>query len=183
MVAALSARTGAGTVMEAKTAVHIEVTGADDSTADAPIAISAATVANPTVLTSTAHGLASGETVSLSGFGTTPDINGPQVVTFVSANSFSVPVNVTAVADGVGTFIRTKDASGNPVTERRYYILVDAPAGTDDARSVVFSPSGDGKFVWDDYIFPQDGAYTLRLRNAVTNADVATQAVTVVAAA
>lgn len=184
MAAAITARTGAGSVVEAKTAVHIEVTGVEANVGDTgAVAVSAVSVANPSVLTSTAHGFATGETVILAGFSTTPDINGERVVTVINANSFSVPVNVSAVADGVGTAERTHEAGGLAVgTERRFYLLVDAPSGVDDARSHVFQVSADGKHTWDDYIFPADGSYTIRLKDMLDDSDEATLAVTVVAA-
>ena len=183
MAAAIAARSGSGTVIEAETAVHVEVTGAEANVGDTgPVAVSAVSVANPTVLTAPTHGFATGETVNLVGFSTTPTINGARVVTVINANSFSVPVNVSAVSDGVGTAERTKNAAGVDVgTEKRYYILVDAPGGVDDARSHVFQTSADGKHTWDDYIFPADGSYTLRLRDVLDDSDVATASVTVVA--
>lgn len=73
----------------------------------------------------------------------------------------------------------TNETSG---AERRYYILGDAPGATDDLRSHVFGVNHDGKHTWDDVIFPVAGAWTLRLRNVATDADEATQAVTVAAA-
>lgn len=183
MAAAIAARSGSGTIIKAQTAVHIEVTGTEAWIGDTgPVAVSAVSVANPTVLTAPSHGLVTGETVVLAGFGTTPTINGSRVVTVINANSFSVPVNVSAVADGIGTVERTKNVEGEDVgTEKRYYILVDAPGGVDDARSHVFSPSSDGKHTWDDYIFPAAGTYTLRLRDQLDDADDATASVVVAA--
>ena len=58
--------------------------------------ISANTLANPTVVTTTtAHGYVSGDTVVISGSNSTPTINGSRVVTVISPTTFSVPVNVT----------------------------------------------------------------------------------------
>lgn len=183
MAAAIAARSGSGTVIKAQTAVHVEVTGAEANVGNSDaVAVTAVSVANPSVLTATAHGLASGETVVLAGFSTTPTINGARVVTVINANSFSVPVNVSAVSDGVGTAERTKNAAGIDVgTEKRYYVLVDAPGGVDDARSHVFQTSSDGKHTWDDYIFPAAGTYTLRLRDVLDDSDVATASVVVAA--
>lgn len=184
MAAAITARTGAGSVVKAKTAVHIEVTGAEANVGDTPpIAVTAVSVANPTVISAAAHGLTSGETVEMSGFSTTPTINGERVVTVTGAGTFTIPVNVSAVADGVGFVERTKNVGGLAVgTEKRYYLLVDAPGGVDDARSHVFQTSADGKHVWDDYIFPAAGSYTIRLRDMLDDSDAATLSVTVDAA-
>ena len=182
MVVAISARTGAASVVERRTACHIELTGLEAYTQGGKSGtITAASQANPTVITSTAHGLATGDTVLIAGSNSTPTINGSRVVTVINANTFSVAVNVT-VAGTAGTWTFVSDDQDRAYgTERRYYILVDAPSGVDDARSHVFAPSADGKHTWDGYIFPEDGSYTIRLRDMVDDSDVATQAVTVVA--
>ena len=185
MVAAITARSGSGTVIEAQTAVHIECTGLEDNTdagAGGAIAITANTAANPTVVSAANHGFETGDTVTIAGSNSTPTIDGDRVVTVINANSFSVPVNVTG-AGTAGTATFKQDAGGRAVgTEKRYYVLVDAPSGVDDARSHVFQPSSDGKHTWDDYIFPADGSYTLRIRDMATDTDVATASVTVNAA-
>ncbi len=85
MAAAITARSGSGTVIKAQTAVHIEVTGADAYTTGGKSGtITANTLANPTVVTSTAHGLATGATIVIAGSNSTPTINGTRVVTVTS---------------------------------------------------------------------------------------------------
>jgi hypothetical protein len=62
----------------------------------APAAITANTLANPTVVTSAAHGLAAGTTsIVIGGSNSTPTIDGARTATYIGANTFSVPVNVT----------------------------------------------------------------------------------------
>lgn len=74
------------------------------SVAGTPVTISGNTAANPTVVTTaTAHGLATGQTITISGSNSTPSLNGAQVVTVISPTTFSVPVNVS-VAGTAGTF-------------------------------------------------------------------------------
>lgn len=70
--------------------------------------ITAVSVANPSIITSVGHGLTIGSTVNvfIAGTTTTPNINGLQIATVIDANTFSIPVNVTAVAVGTGTFTR-----------------------------------------------------------------------------
>lgn len=184
MAAAITARTGSGTIIKAETAVHVEVTGAEAFVGDTPrTAISVISAANPTQVTSTAHGLSSGDTVLISGTNSTPVLDGDDIaVTVVDANNFTVAVNVSG-AGSAGYVERTGDADAQDVgTEKRYYLLVDAPGGVDDARSHVFQTSSDGKHTWDDYIFPAAGAYTIRLRDMLDDTDTATLAVTVDAA-
>jgi len=70
------------------------------------------------------------------------------------------------------------DADQYPASpEIRYYIISELD-GAEKGRSHVFSPNG-GKHSYDNYIFPEAGSWTLRLKNAATDADVATLAVTV----
>lgn len=61
----------------------------------------------------------------------------------------------------------------------KYYLMFDAPAGVDDKKSQIFSPSPDGKFEFNSFIFDAAGTWTVRLKNASSNADVATLSVTV----
>lgn len=77
--------------------------------------VTGVSIANPSVLTAAGHGLADSETVTLAGFSTTPDINGSQIITVIDANSFSIPVNVTAVTTGTGTATGLA-ADNRPVT-------------------------------------------------------------------
>ena len=68
--------------------------------------ITSNTLANPTVVTSTAHGLSTGRIITISGSNSTPSINGSFTVTVIDANTFSIPVNVT-VAGSAGTWVTT----------------------------------------------------------------------------
>jgi len=63
------------------------------------------TVANPTVVTSSAHGLTTGAVISITGSNSAPSLNGNRTVTVIDSNTFSVPVNVT-VAGTAGTWSR-----------------------------------------------------------------------------
>lgn len=67
--------------------------------------ITAASIANPTVITAVAHGIANGDTVVVAGDTTaTPTINGTHVATVLTADTFTIPVNVTgAGSDGTVT--------------------------------------------------------------------------------
>lgn len=57
--------------------------------------IEAASVANPTVITSRGHGYLSGAGISISGCDATPSINGQQTVTVIDEDTFTIPVSVT----------------------------------------------------------------------------------------
>jgi hypothetical protein len=63
-----------------------------------------ASAANPSVITATGHGLRNGEAVTIFGSGTTPSIDGTHTITYIDANSFTIPVNVT-VGSASGYYI------------------------------------------------------------------------------
>ena len=59
-----------------------------------------------------------------------------------------------------------------------YYLLFDNPDG-DDGKSYLFGVSETGSHQFNSYIFPNAGSWTVRLRDASDDSDVATLAVTV----
>ena len=88
----------------------------------APAAITANTVANPTIVTSAAHGLAAGTTsIVIGGSNSTPTINGARTATYIGANTFSVPVNVT-VAGTSGYWSKAEDAAAGRVLPDTAYL-------------------------------------------------------------
>ncbi len=81
------------------------------------------TVANPTVVTSTAHGLTSGDSITIFDSNSTPTIDGARVVTVINANTFSVPVHVT-IAGTAGYWIATDSLvlSNDDANQSRVYV-------------------------------------------------------------
>lgn len=74
--------------------------------------ITANTIANPTVVTtSAAHGFLSGMTVTFTGSNSTPSLNGTYSITVTDSTHFTVPVNCT-VAGTAGTATMTPGAAG-----------------------------------------------------------------------
>ena len=63
--------------------------------------------------------------------------------------------------------------------EFRYYLLFDAPSGTDDKKSYKFAVADDGTHTFNNFIFDVAGSWTVRFRNAANDSDVTTLAVTV----
>ncbi len=74
------------------------------------LTITGNTLANPTVVTTATHGLATGDSVNITGSNSTPAINGDYTVTVITGTTFSVPVNVT-VAGTAGTVQRTSTSN------------------------------------------------------------------------
>lgn len=90
-------------------------TGVDHGAAQVPVVnISSVTVANPgQINTSTAHGLQTGDSVTIAGTTTTPNINSDYPVTVVNATRFTIPVNVTSgQAGAAGTVQQTSTDFG-----------------------------------------------------------------------
>lgn len=130
-----------------------------------PISISAISIANPTVVTTTAtHNLTTGQQVLIVGTNSTPVINGVRTITVTASDKFSVPVNVT-VAGTAGTIaIETSDNEVKP--NRLYYSKVQQPeavpsvnyipVGPEDKRIVRIMALRDGLF-----ILKEEGIYRL----------------------
>ncbi len=65
-------------------------------TPPATVAITSSSVANPTVILSAAHGLATGDVVTIAAHtGSTPSLNGTFPVTVLTTTTFTIPVAVT----------------------------------------------------------------------------------------
>lgn len=59
--------------------------------------ITASSQADPTQITATAHGLVSGQGITITGESTaTPALNGDHIVTLVDVNNFTIPVDVSS---------------------------------------------------------------------------------------
>jgi len=91
-------------------------TGVDLGIGEMPAAltITANTKANPSVVTaSAAHGMATGNSVTITGSNSTPVIDGNWPITWVGATRFSVPVDTSAGAAGTaGAIVRTSTSFG-----------------------------------------------------------------------
>lgn len=61
-------------------------------------------IANPTVITSVAHGLVNGRVITLSGTNSNPTINGTYTITRINANTFSIPIEVQFTAGTAGSY-------------------------------------------------------------------------------
>lgn len=62
--------------------------------------------------------------------------------------------------------------------EMRYYLTFEK-SSVIHGRSYVFNVDSDGSHIFNNYIFPDDGSWTIRLNDASDDSSVATQSVTV----
>lgn len=134
------------------------------------------TVANPTVITASSHGLVSGDDVIIGFSNSSPSINGVQLVTFISTNTFSVPVNVTT-AGSTGSIIKSTSAisSDNETKQNRiYYSKLQQPEavpilnyfdiGSEEKAILRIFPLRDSLFV-----FKEDGLFRISGESAPFN--------------
>lgn len=125
-------------------------------------------VANPTVITSAAHGLVNGDIIVISGSNSTPSIDGLYSVMVTGVNTFTVPVNVTVLGT-TGAFIKaslSEFSENESKIHRIYYSKKDQPeavpllnyfdVGASDKAILRIFPLRDSLFV-----FKEDGLYRI----------------------
>lgn len=95
----------------------------------------------------------------------------------ITAKSTVCRVNITGADANTSTGYDADDYPQKPAIV--YYLLFDAPDGTDDGRSYTFTPAADGTHIFNNYTFPAAGSWTVRLRDSADDSDAATLAVTV----
>lgn len=85
--------------------------------------ITAISIANPSVVTSAAHGLVSGQSVTFYNTNSTPNVDGAHVATVLTADTFSIPIAVTgAGTTGYWTLTTSIVQSDNEVRQNRVFI-------------------------------------------------------------
>lgn len=131
--------------------------------------ITAISVASPTQLTITGHGLVNGDQIVIVGSNSTPSIDGLHSITRVDANNVTIPVNVTVSGSGLASYQKADDAevSDNEVKINRiYYSKFQQPeavpivnyfdVGASDKAILRIFPLRDSLFV-----FKEDGLYRI----------------------
>ncbi len=109
-----SVGSGTGTLTKIDTGIKY------NETLPGPRRITSISIANPTVVTSASHGLVSNQTIYVQSSNSTPVIDGSRVVTVLTSNTFTVPVNVT-VGGTFGEWWYSEVASDNEVKPNRVY--------------------------------------------------------------
>ena len=95
----------------------------------------------------------------------------------ITAGKTVVRVNVTGAGSNDDTAYDDTKYPASP--EVRYYLLFDAPDGTDDKKSYVFTTAPGGTHEFNSFVFDAAGTWTVRLRLASDDSDVVTSSVTV----
>lgn len=102
----------------------------------ATVAITSATAANPTVVTATAHGLQTGDSVSITG-ASKAALNDEWTVTVSDANTFTVPCDLSGGASTGGTLQRTSYRGWAAQTQMFSVIGTSATVTVQDAHEAV----------------------------------------------
>ncbi len=113
------------------TANNNVVSQAFDPSLNTISSISAISIANPTHITSVAHGLSSGTQIIISGSNSTPSVDGTRIVTVLDADHFTIPVNVTVAGTSGGfiTLANAKAATNEANPNRVFYSAIQQPDG------------------------------------------------------
>ncbi len=104
-------------------------------------------------------------------------------VAIVLTPTGTIPAGATVRVDitGASTNDTTTYSTATYPTETpfTYYLYFSAPVARFDKKSYLFNVSQDGKHTFNSFAFDYSGSWTVRLRNAADDTDVATQTVTV----
>ena len=103
-------------------------------------------------------------------------------LTFTPASGSIVSVGTVVRVNVIGADTNdasTYNATHTPTEDPYSYFLRFRKSGVDDKKSYVFNVSADGTHEFNSFIFDSAGSWTVTLRNAATDAQVATASVTV----
>lgn len=120
--------------------------------------ITANTLANPTVITSAAHGLVTGQTIQIYDSNSTPTIDGERVVTVINANSFSVPVNVT-VAGTSGYWILTDNLVESDNDAQQNRVAISKQSQVESVPALQYVNVGSANFGIQRVLALRDGIF------------------------
>lgn len=118
--------------------------------------ISSSSVASPTVVTTgAAHGLATGDSVTIDGHsGSTPALDGVYTVTVTGATTFTVPVAITVA--GSGGVVRKNATAYDYVARDNLLYRLDT-AGTLGTLVTAFPKSVTHLYVYEEYLLAAQG--------------------------
>lgn len=121
-------------------------------------AITANTLANPTVVTSASHGLTTGDTIVIYDSNSTPTIDGERVVTVLTGNTFSVPVNVT-VAGTAGYWILKSALVESDNDEQQNRVAISKQGQVEAVPALNFVDIGSANFGIQRVLALRDGIF------------------------
>lgn len=120
--------------------------------------ITGITAANPAVVTSTNHGLTTGDRITIYDTNSTPNINGDRVVTVINANTFSVPVTTTVLGT-TGSWIRTSSLVKSDNEARQNRAAISKPGQVEAVPFYRFFDIGSANFPIQRVVALRDGIF------------------------
>lgn len=121
--------------------------------------ISANTLANPTVITTTiAHGLTTGDIIQVFDSNSTPTIDGERTVTVISPTTFSAPVNVT-VPGTTGYFVINDEYVVSDNDARQNRVAISKPSQVEAVPIYTWLDIGSANFPIQRVVALRDGIF------------------------
>lgn len=132
--------------------------------------------ANPSVVTISNHGFTNGQQVVLANSNTSPNVDGVYTITFLTSNTFSIPVSVTTSGNQISAILASnaQSADNSVAPNRLFYSKLQQPEavpslnyidiGAQDQAILRIFPLRDSLFV-----FKEDGLYRLSGETAPFN--------------
>lgn len=142
--AAFSATSTAGSSFSPALPEHTPITGIS--------------VANPTVITSTAHGLTNGAVITIYNSNSTPSVNGEYTITYINANTFSIPVNVTVLGT-TGSWILSERIVESDNEEQQNRVAISKPNQVEAVPAYTYFNIGSANFPIERVVALRDGIF------------------------
>ncbi len=120
--------------------------------------ITGISIANPTVITSTAHGLTTGNSITIYSSNSTPTVDGAQTVTVINADSFTVPVNVTSAGTSA-YFVRTSSIVSSDSETRQNRVFISKQGQVEAVPVYAYLDIGAANFPIDRVVALRDGIF------------------------
>jgi hypothetical protein len=119
------------------------------------------TLANPTVVTSIAHGLTNGASITITGSNSTPSIDGTHTITYIGVDTFSIPVNVT-VAGTAGYIVADSTIIQSTNDAKQNRVAISKPSQVEAVPSYTYFDIGSANFGIQRVIALRDGIFFLK---------------------
>jgi hypothetical protein len=118
--------------------------------------ISGNTIANPTVVTSLAHGLSTGASVTITGSNSTPSIDGTYTISSATTDTFTIPVNVT-VAGTAGYIVANATLKNSENDTRQNRVAISKAGQVEAVPLYTYFDIGSANFEIERVVALRDG--------------------------
>jgi hypothetical protein len=113
------------------------------------------------VITSVGHGFTNGQTITIYGSNSTPSIDGSHVITYISADSYSIPVNCSAgTTTGFAILTSSLKLSNNGAKQNR--VNISKPGQVEAVPAYTYFDIGSANFGIQRIIALRDGIFIFK---------------------